>query len=58
MILQNQPTLPRLRRPPRRRDTASSVHVFKTYKAYYKQQYFEALDTVVTDLRARFQQER
>ena len=56
--LTNQPILPRLRRPPRRRDSASSAHVFETPQAYYKQQYFEALDIVVTDLHTRFQQDR
>ena len=38
--LTNQPVLPCLRRPPRRRDSDSAVHIFETPKAYYKQQIF------------------
>ena len=52
------PVLPRQRRPPKRIDSGSASHVFSDPKSYFRKQYFEALDTVTSELKNRFCQER
>lgn len=50
--------LPRQRRAPRRLDSGSVGHTFDSTTAYFRKQYFEALDAVSGELKNRFQQER
>jgi hypothetical protein len=54
----DEPTLPRIRRPPGRIDDGAPAHVFESPKSYFKNQYFEVLDLVTGELKKRFQQER
>ena len=57
--LTSEPVLPRLKRLPRRFDEGSSqAHRFEDPKCYFRQQYFEALDTASGELEKRFQQTR
>ena len=55
--LTSEPTLPRYRRPPATVDGGSRPHVFSCPRDYYKQQYFKALDSVMTQLSSRFEQD-
>ena len=50
------PTLPRYATRPRRLDNGESSHRFQTPETYFRQMYFEALDTVRGELEQRFQQ--
>ena len=52
----NEPKLPRKKRIPHRIDEGSIGHQPQTPKEYFKQQYFEALDILINELRRRFQQ--
>jgi len=54
----SEPVLPRHRRAPRRLDSGSVRHTFDSTTAYFRKQYFEALDAVSGELKNRFQQER
>ena len=54
----DDPVLPRQRRPPRRIDSDTLSHEFSTPKCYFRKQYFEALDTVISELSDRFCQRR
>lgn len=49
-------TLPRYRRAPRELDGGSEPHRFSSPQDYYKPQYFEAIDLVVAEISARFDQ--
>ena len=51
------PVLPRQRQIPRRLDEGSSEHVFSFVEAYFRKDYFEALDSVKGELEKRFRQE-
>ena len=53
------PCLPRYRRPPKRLDEASlTSHEFTSPESYFRQQYFEVLDLLASELKRRFQQKR
>ena len=53
------PTLPRYRQPPKRLDDSlSSGHRFSTAESYFRKQYFEVLDLLISELQRRFQQKR
>ena len=53
----NEPALPRKRKAPTRYEVGSSVgHHPGTPKEYFRQHYFECLDTVVSCIRDRFNQ--
>ena len=53
------PTLPRFRQSPRKSgDVGADSHEFTTPQAYYRRQYFEALDLLISELKRRFQQKR
>ena len=53
------PTLPRFRQSPRKPgDVGADSHEFTTPQAYYRRQYFEALDLLINELKRRFQQKR
>ena len=57
--LTSEPTLPRYRRAPRRFDeNSTNTHRFDDAKTYFKQQYFEALESESGELKNRFQQTR
>ena len=57
--LTSPPTLPRFRWPPRKPgDVSADSHEFNTPQAYYRRQYFEALDLLINELKRRFQQKR
>ena len=56
--LTSAPSLPRYHKRPRRLDDGQPNHHFEDPKALFRQQYFEAIDTVYCDLKNRFQQER
>ena len=51
-----EPTLPRYRLAPRELDGGSEPHRFSSPQDYYKPQYFEAIDLVVAEISARFDQ--
>ena len=53
-----EPTLPRYRKRPRRIEDGESNHRFDTTEAYFRQQYYEALDLLKNELINRFQQPR
>jgi len=53
-----EPVLPRTRRQPRRIDGTAAPHSFDTPKDYYRKQYFEVMDGILTEINARFQQKR
>ena len=54
-----EPELPRYKRTPRRFDGHSSTtHRFDDVKVYFRQQYYEALETASGELKRRFQQTR
>ena len=53
------PTLPRNRQPPRRHDDGGATgHTFSTPESYFRKQYFEVLDLLISELKRRFQQKR
>ena len=53
----NEPTLPRKRKAPSRFEVGSGVgHHPATPKEYFRQHYFECLDTIVSCIRDRFDQ--
>lgn len=57
--LTDEPTLPRFKRPPKRIDHGTSQgYRYKNPKAYFRQQYYEALDMTAGELQNRFQQTR
>jgi len=53
-----EPCLPRQKRVPRRidSDTGSTGYQHTDVKSFYRQQYYEALDTVISELKRRFEQ--
>ena len=52
------PALPRYRQPPKRMDDGSSAHRFSDPECYFRKQYFEVLDLLISELQRRFQQKR
>ena len=53
------PTLPRYRNPPRKPgDVGAASHKFVTLKSYFRRQYIEALDLLISELKHKFQQQR
>ena len=56
-LLCDPPVLPRQRRIPRRLDDGTPQHSFSSVEAYYRKEYFEAIDNVKGDLHRRFQQD-
>ena len=57
--LTDEPTLPRFKRPSKHIEHGTSqVHRFKNPNAYFRQQYYEALDMAGGELHNRFQQTR
>ena len=50
------PTLPRIRRPPRRYDSDSDPHFHQTPDDYYRQMYFEVIDIIKSEIARRFDQ--
>ncbi|GLV35851.1 hypothetical protein CBL_09918 [Carabus blaptoides fortunei] len=49
------PTIPRLRKAPRRLETDSSPHVFTSPRKYYEKLFYEVLDLTLSTLCDRFQ---
>ena len=50
-------TLTRYRNPPRKPgDVGAESHEFVTPQSYFRRQYFEALDLLISELKRRFQQ--
>ena len=57
--LTSPPVLPRYRQPPRKLGhEGASGHVFSTPESYFRQQYYEVIDLLSSELRRRFQQKR
>ena len=57
--LTSAPVLPRYRTPPKRPgEDAAQAHRFDTSEEYFRQQYFEAIDVLVKQLKDRFEQRR
>ena len=57
--LTSLPTLPRYRNPPRKPgDVGAASNKFVTPQSYFRRQYFEALDLLISELKRRFQQRR
>ena len=57
--LTSPPVLPRYRQPPRKLGhERASGHVFSTPESYFRQQYYEVIDLLSSELRRRFQQKR
>lgn len=52
----NEPTLPRVRRIPKRLDEGGDPHSAKTAEDHYRQMYFEALDLLINCIQKRFNQ--
>ena len=52
----NGPQLPRIIKVPKRFDTGSQPHQYKTPKEYFRHQYFEAYDLLLQELENRFEQ--
>ena len=53
------PTLPRIRRlPTKPGETSAASHVFATPADYFRKQYFETLDLLISELKCRFKQKR
>jgi hypothetical protein len=50
-----EPVVPRTRRAPRRVEEGSPAHVFSTAEHYYKQQYFQLIDTALSAIKDRFE---
>ena len=51
--------MPRNRQPPRRHDDGGATgHTFSTPESYFRKQYFEVLDLLISKLKRRFQQKR
>jgi hypothetical protein len=54
--LTSAPVLPRYRKPPKRPgEDAAQAHRFDTSEEYFRQQYFEAIDVLVQQLKDRFE---
>ena len=51
------PTVPRVRKAPKRYESQSSPHKFTTPEEYYRKLYFEVIDTTLAFLRGRFNSE-
>lgn len=49
-----QPSIPRLRKAPKRYESQSTVHVFQSANDFYRRKYFEVLDAVILSLDNRF----
>jgi hypothetical protein len=49
-----EPALPRIRNLPNRLDNGSNAHRFADSRAFFRQQYFEALDIIYGELERRF----
>lgn len=54
----SEPALPRYRKCPRCLDDGEPNYQFHDPKSLFRQQYFEAIDLVYSDLKRRFHQER
>lgn len=54
--LTDEPTLPRIRKLPRRLNDGAPDHQHQSPKDYYRQKYFEAIDVVTTEIARRFNQ--
>lgn len=54
--LTEEPSLPRIRKVPRRLDDGSSGHVYSSPKDRYRHVYFEALDLASEEVNRRFEQ--
>ena len=52
-----EPTLPRQRQVPKCIDQGAQSHQYQSPEAYFRQQYFEVLDILITELGRRFDQE-
>lgn len=50
----DSPTIPRVRKAPKRYDSESEPHRFEKPEMYYKKLFYEVLDTVITSLEDRF----
>lgn len=53
-----EPDLPKYRRPPRKIDDGTRPHQHPTPRSYFRQQYYEVIDTIITQLDQRFGQNR
>lgn len=53
-----EPQLPRYRRVPRRLDDGSQPHRYSTPKEYFRHQFFEACDLLISELDQRFDQQQ
>ena len=51
------PSIPRVRKAPKRYESQSSPHIFSTPEELHRKLYFEILDTKITSLKNRFQSE-
>lgn len=51
-----EPGLPRYRRPPRKIDDGTRPHQYPTPRNYFRQKYYEVIDTIITQLDQRFGQ--
>ena len=51
------PSVPRVRKAPKRYESQSSPHNFSTPEELYRKLYFEVIDTTLTSLRSRFKSE-
>ncbi len=57
--LTSKPVIPRYKRPPKPINEGSTMsHRFDDVESYFRQQYYEALDTASEELQKRFQQTR
>ena len=55
-ILTEEPSLPRVRKIPKRYDTGSTPHQFQNPKEIFRHSYFEALDFTAGEVENRFSQ--
>ena len=51
-----EPSLPRQRRQPKRQDEDSTAHTFKSPKDFYRREYFNVFDTLISEICRRFNQ--
>ena len=51
-----EPVLPRYRKARKRLDDGSHPHTFEDPKSYFRQQYFESLETLTGEIKQRFNQ--
>ena len=54
--LTDEPTLPRNKKVPRRIDDGAQNHCYASPSDYFRQQYFEVIDTLIGELTRRFSQ--